>query len=69
MQYIELLFRSAMSLCRLSLSFQQTEILQQVFVTYFRILKHAPRSPLITPAMEGLARYTLDKGSTLCEGM
>ncbi|KAF9582094.1 hypothetical protein BGW38_000649 [Lunasporangiospora selenospora] len=35
----------------------QTETLKLVFVTYFRILKHAPGSPLLPNVLEGLARF------------
>ncbi|KAG0047182.1 hypothetical protein BGZ83_007730 [Gryganskiella cystojenkinii] len=35
----------------------QTETLKLVFVTYFRILKHAPGSPLLPAVLEGLAKF------------
>ena len=34
----------------------QTETLKLVFITYFRILKHAPGSPLVPAVLEGLAK-------------
>ena len=34
-------------------------MLNQVFVTYFRILKHGQQSPLLSTVLEGLARYSL----------
>lgn len=37
----------------------QTETLKLVFITYFRILKHAPGSPLLPAVLEGLAKYVL----------
>ncbi|KAG0347570.1 hypothetical protein BG004_007474 [Podila humilis] len=35
----------------------QTETLKLVFITYFRILKHAPGSPLLPAVLEGLAKF------------
>ncbi|KAF9109861.1 hypothetical protein BGX27_007109 [Mortierella sp. AM989] len=35
----------------------QTETLKLVFVTYFRILKHAPGSTLLPAVLEGLAKF------------
>ncbi|KAG0220566.1 nucleolar complex-associated protein-domain-containing protein [Mortierella sp. GBAus27b] len=35
----------------------QTETLKLVFVTYFRILKHAPGSSLLPAVLEGLAKF------------
>ena len=35
---------------------QHTETLNIVFVTYFRILKKAQRSPLLPAVLEGLAK-------------
>lgn len=35
---------------------QQTEVLQLVFATYFRILKNSRHSPLLQPVLEGLAK-------------
>ena len=40
----------------LTFSLQQTEILQLVFATYFRILKNSRHSPLLQPVLEGLAK-------------
>lgn len=36
---------------------QQTEILKVVFVTYFRVLKTVGHSPLLSPVLEGLAKF------------
>lgn len=36
---------------------QQTEILKFVFVTYFRVLKTVGHSPLLSPVLEGLAKF------------
>jgi nucleolar complex protein 3 len=36
---------------------QQTSVLDQVFLTYFRILKQAPDSQLLSPALKGLAKF------------
>ncbi|PFX31070.1 Nucleolar complex protein 3-like [Stylophora pistillata] len=35
----------------------QTEILKFVFVTYFRVLKTVGHSPLLSPVLEGLAKF------------
>jgi nucleolar complex protein 3 len=35
----------------------QTSVLDQVFLTYFRILKQAPDSQLLSPALKGLAKF------------
>ncbi|KAG0209554.1 hypothetical protein BGX28_010252 [Mortierella sp. GBA30] len=35
----------------------QTETLKLVFITYFRILKHAPGSPVLPAVLEGLAKF------------
>ena len=35
---------------------QQTELLDQIFGVYFRILKQCPTSPLVTPVLAGLAK-------------
>lgn len=34
-----------------------TEIVKMVFLIYFRILKRAPRSNLLSITLEGLAKY------------
>ncbi|CAG8520607.1 9039_t:CDS:10 [Ambispora leptoticha] len=36
---------------------KQTETLKLVFATYFRILKHSNDSPLLSPVLEGLAKF------------
>ncbi|RKO87098.1 CBF/Mak21 family-domain-containing protein [Blyttiomyces helicus] len=36
---------------------KQTETLKFVFLSYFRILKNAPTSPLLSSTLEGLARF------------
>lgn len=36
----------------------QTEILKFVFVTYFRVLKTVGHSPLLSPVLEGLAKFS-----------
>ncbi|KAJ3028543.1 hypothetical protein HDV00_010180 [Rhizophlyctis rosea] len=36
---------------------RQTETLKYIFLTYFRILKSSPTSPLIPAVLEGLARF------------
>lgn len=35
----------------------QTEVIKQVFLTYFRILKKSPKSRLLASVLEGLAKY------------
>ncbi|KAH6578907.1 hypothetical protein BASA60_003496 [Batrachochytrium salamandrivorans] len=35
-----------------------SETLKHVFLTYFRILKEAPESPLVLPALEGLGKFS-----------